>query len=457
MGAETTRPRKRLTGRLVSVVAAVVGSVLLVHSGWNWVAGRRLARTIRTQSAAGVPMALKLVLPEPIPDRRNAAVPLRRAFALIGGDSVSTGAQAVARALLRYHDDALSREPEFALSHLSAERRAALRNLIGHADLAPLFALLEAAAEGLPAQFAVDYQQGAAVLLPHLAPLRRCLRILATRAWTRADAGDMSGALSDLRRCLRLTRGLAHEPVVLAQLSRAACDNRTCGLLRTVTAGTPVDQLDKALLWGLIAALEEVNDPQHAAFARAIDGERIIFGGWLFLSFLAGRGDLDRLEAVGLPRWVRHYARYPSRPLLKDDARVYLERMVACSAAVRAGDASQLQAVFAQKAPMRCPLTRRMMPVLGTAWQAVAIRQVQVQLAEVGLRLALYAQTNGAYPDSIEVLEGVAVPTLCPFGQPLVYQRRGDTYRLYSVGPNGDDDGGIDRLADGRMADCVWQ
>lgn len=63
-------------------------------------------------------------------------------------------------------------------------------------------------------------------------------------------------------------------------------------------------------------------------------------------------------------------------------------------------------------------------------------------------QLALHAwrQAHGAYPPSLEQLvpEILSTVPVDPFtaDQPLCYRRQGDSYRLYSAGPDGDDDGG---------------
>ncbi len=439
------RTKTTRTGRLVTVAAAATAVLLVAHSAWNWVAGRRLAHTIRVQASAGIPMSLADVLPESVPDGRNAAVPLLQAFALLRADGVSTGAAAIGAELLRYHDgDVPTGDAAYALPSLGPDRRAAVGRLIAAPELAPVFVLLEAAAEGAPARFRIDYSQGAGVLLPHLGPLRGCVRLLATRAWVRADRGDVSGALGDLRRCLRLTRGLAYEPVIISQLARASCDGRTCHLLRAIIIGAPVKALDSARIWGLVAALEEVNDPRNEALVRAIDGERIIFGGWLFLSFLDGHGSPEQLEGLGLPKWVRYYAWYPSRPMLKVDARVYLERMAAYRAAALAGDATELRRLATDRPSVSCPLTRMILPALGSAWRAVAARQAVVQMSDLGLRLALYAQATGAYPESLTVLGGVTNAPVSPFGALVVYRREPDSFVLRSPGPDGQGAGGVE-------------
>jgi len=79
---------------------------------------------------------------------------------------------------------------------------------------------------------------------------------------------------------------------------------------------------------------------------------------------------------------------------------------------------------------------------LSTAAEALA----EAQLVRVALLLELYGQEHGEYPEKREGLRitaGGSVP-LDPYdGQPMRYRREGDGYRIWSVGKNLKDDGGV--------------
>lgn len=68
---------------------------------------------------------------------------------------------------------------------------------------------------------------------------------------------------------------------------------------------------------------------------------------------------------------------------------------------------------------------------------------VHQQAARVILAIHSYADEHGHWPDLLDDLEG-HLETLDPFtGKPLVYQRNGDGWMLYSLGVDRDDDGGV--------------
>jgi hypothetical protein len=73
---------------------------------------------------------------------------------------------------------------------------------------------------------------------------------------------------------------------------------------------------------------------------------------------------------------------------------------------------------------------------------------VHHDLATVALALRVYQDEHGAFPASLAELSPGIVPALPPDGfaeAPFHYQRAGKGYVLYSVGPDGKDDGGRDR------------
>ncbi len=79
---------------------------------------------------------------------------------------------------------------------------------------------------------------------------------------------------------------------------------------------------------------------------------------------------------------------------------------------------------------------------------------VQLSLSRTALALAIYRADHGAYPEKLPQLSPKYLPEvprdLFADG-PLRYQRQGSGYLLYSVGINGKDDGGRDRLEEDSL------
>jgi len=430
-------------GRVLSLLAALLAIGLIVHALWNAVEGRRLNRTIRGQTAAGLPMSLRAVLPEPVPDQRNAAVPMAAAFSVIAGQSPGNEETPEAvRRMLYVRLDGAGAGPEGAreVGALSEDEREALAARLAEPDLKSVFQLLTAAAEGVPAQFPVDYEAGLPALTPHHRPLRTAHHLLMLRAWLASEAGEVDAALRDLRTALHLTRGLSKEPLIASHQTRITCDRQTVRVLRQLLDRHPRAGIDTALLWSLTGSLTEARGAGVPGIVRALDGERVIFGGWLFLSLLSRERRGDNLRSLPRTGWTRLYATYFGRPLLKADARAYLLRMEAYRRAAESGNVRALQTLTDNPLPHHYPLTRAIEPTVAALWRSTVLWLTDLQLADVAVRVLIHAQVHSGTPASLGVLEhtrnGVS---LDPLGQPLVYTRTADGFRLFSYGFAGPD------------------
>ena len=80
-------------------------------------------------------------------------------------------------------------------------------------------------AAALPAsRFPLNYdsEEPAAILLPHLAPVKGCVVVLRLRSLAELEAGQSEPALADISLALRLTEKFRSEPFLISQLVRIA-------------------------------------------------------------------------------------------------------------------------------------------------------------------------------------------------------------------------------------------
>ena len=109
-----------------------------------------------------------------------------------------------------------------------------------------------------------------------------------------------------------------------------------------------------------------------------------------------------------------------------------------------------------QKKPKRVPLPEEAVPALPEPPKAAPaqIRRVMEDFDLLSSGLVIYKVETGAYPDSLETLlkptkdypngflpDRKALPK-DPWGRPYRYRRTASGYRLWSLGPNGKDEGG---------------
>jgi type II secretory pathway pseudopilin PulG len=105
-------------------------------------------------------------------------------------------------------------------------------------------------------------------------------------------------------------------------------------------------------------------------------------------------------------------------------------------------------------------------PNFTKAFQKAAYDQTFVNEAQIACALERYRLQNGKYPDTLAVLVPQfisKIPHGLIGGKPMNYYcKGGENFRLYSIGWNESDDGGIPaRTADGKedreKGDWVWQ
>jgi hypothetical protein len=93
-------------------------------------------------------------------------------------------------------------------------------------------------------------------------------------------------------------------------------------------------------------------------------------------------------------------------------------------------------------------LTYLLTPSLAKVFEFQDAAQLRMELEKVSLALAAYRAEHGRWPDKLTELAPAYLPEIPAdrlSGSPLVYRPSGKGYRLYSVGVNKRDDGGVYR------------
>lgn len=74
--------------------------------------------------------------------------------------------------------------------------------------------------------------------------------------------------------------------------------------------------------------------------------------------------------------------------------------------------------------------------------ESFARARAHESMIRTAIRLRLYKLLRGSYPETLDGLHTGPHPDPFSAGSDLRYQRDGDGFSLYSVGPDGRDDGG---------------
>lgn len=323
-----------------------------------------------------------------------------------------------------------------------------------HADLVEEIRRLARLGEPV---YRVDLSEGYEAELPHLAPLRNMARLLSRDAALRVRAGDLEGAMEDYRAIIGLSETLVEEPLIISQLVRIAMTQIMFESMGTVLPPGQVS-FDEAR-----AFVAETADLYHrealaaALLAETTFGFRVMgeyYGGAEPVAF-----DISDSTVANMFLSVLYDASMADIMLTTDqqDYSEFMERLSEAAKAPYYETWRELEAIEADLDDASGLLAPVFVVALTRVPIAQARNEAMLDLVRIGLSLeAQYAET-GSYPDNLNAVArdlGGTVP-VDPFtGESYVYKPDGDTFTLYSVGQNEQDDGGRFNYREG---DIVWR
>jgi hypothetical protein len=323
-----------------------------------------------------------------------------------------------------------------------------------------------------------DKDDPAAILLPHLAALKRCSQVLQLRAIAELQNGEDEKALANAKLFFRLIDSVRTEPILISHLVRVAIFQIT---LQPIYEGLAERKWTDAQLADLDSELAKLDF--LADYKLAMRGEMVFFQGGTFdylrrhpaqlYNYFSNFSDeenhpvLPRLFSCLIPTgWFYQNQLNCARPMVE----FYLpaadvKRQTISPEKIRAGEQTVLEET---KHPNPNNFTERLLlPALSASAKKFSSAQSSVNLARVAIALERHRLVNGNYPDSLDALAAQftdGIPHDVIGGQPLHYRRTDDgQFVLYSVGWNEKDDGGIVGYKEGGSApnfefgDWVWR
>jgi hypothetical protein len=296
------------------------------------------------------------------------------------------------------------------------------------------------------------------MLLPELQSLRQAGRLLAIAARREAADGDAAAAIRDIVRIQRMGRHAASEPILISALVGIALDRIALATLADV-----LPQLRKADL--PVLDMPEVADlvGSTPSLAKHFYGEEA-FGLSVFADLADGRMDVRSLEPV-LASGPAEPAASPLAKLLfaplsslfrsffvTDDIAAYRAIMKRYQALVasppawhdlkKRSEEIEKDLTAANRGLITSLMTPALTSVLRSRVQSIAQHEAAAALvAATRQRLA-----SGSLPATLADLvpDRLAAVPRDPFAvdSPLLVRRTDADWTVYSVGPDGDDDGG---------------
>ena len=502
---------------ILITLAWIVTVVALIYAEENW-RGRRAWNKHRTELAArGEQLELKEFIPAPVPDEQNfAATPFIKDWFVrknwgdsdrdLWGDDYSrvrwpsSGKQKARRQFVNLVGWArgfeLARIGEFDKKsesekspqpedfELPSRSNAAPVVLEGLKSSAPKLEELRNASRRPNARYPVFYDLNNpwGILLPHVAKVKSTCTRLQIKACAELALGQSDKALEDTKMILYMADSVKNEPFLISYLVRNACvqiaiqpiweglaehrwsdaqlqdlQNRlqqydfVADLKRPLDSERAAGILTADLLYRRRYHLSElVEEPSSGSFGGTAANlfARLAPHGWYYLeqrnyarlydAMLAGTFDVQKRRV------------FPKQVNLNDNE---LQRQV--------GGGSLGKSVYGVLHHQL--VAALLLPALSNVPRRAATAQAGTDEAVLACALERYRLANGKFPERLDALVPRFVSQLpkdTVTGEPYKYRLTDNgQFVLYSVGWNGNDDGGVPGkvLFDDRFGDWVWE
>jgi len=332
------------------------------------------------------------------------------------------------RAKLPERGEALSDETAQAIADYLAANEQALE-LVGEAA-------------GIEhSRYPIDLSAGFETSMPYLRGVRDMARLLKIDAVMHAEANEAGQAVESVASIFGVARSLSGEPVIVPQLVRVGCQGNGLSAIERIVNRAELDDMHLGELSRFIAGAEN-----NSGFVRAAAGERCCI-----LEILRDPGKMDP-RVFGSPRIMGVLlSGYKAAGLTHKGAILYLDFAEELLQANKLAEHKRLAAVAALEAKLekasgiQAMMVRLLVPAHGRAVALDLRISARLRAARAGLAIERYRLAGGKLPETL----GELVPTYLdavpkdPFdGQELRFRRLEKGYVVYSVGEDGNDDGG---------------
>ncbi len=437
--------------------------------------------------AKGEPMELSQVIPPPLPPGQNSADVFRKAAALFKADDslLATNSYSGMRMVASGKAMIVWKQPDarddFATNSWEELAAAVAQN-------ADSLRLLHQIVEKPAFDFHMDYSGGVADLNFTnllLAESKRAALRLGTAALCDLHRGDAASAVKDVRAMMAIVKGMKDERLVISELVHIALD-ATWELLQSPI----LTDEELAAIQNDWASLEFVSAEEQALEMERVTGEITLlqwrksnyplmrhFDAWQNLGFADEHETaFDKVKLRTKIFLWRYWWSYPDelealkgyQALLEASRFASTNYCLQCAEQVLEGRLAALVtstndelSLFANpnKADMHTVISASI-TYLSRAFNKVIIAEAAKQLTTTAVALKRYQAKRGDYPSELTRLVPdffSAVPRDPVDGKPLRYRLNSDgTFLLYSIGEDGNDDGGDASPAD-HSTSFQWQ
>lgn len=445
----------------ISLVAMSLHAVMIVPDVAASRAERQVEAILAQLKAEGKPLTEAALVPPPVPDAENAALVYEQTYKR--WQSSAEEQEAVDQALKNW----LCGRP--LGEDIAPEKLAALKPPpVGDSTDARALAVVKRTVERNRDSLALLHKAAGMEKwrssrkpgggnMPWVPNSRPNARRLALEAMVRADEGDADGALRAAMTAVDLSNFLGEPSFITALIRMIMCRVGVEATERVLFDSTPSPDACRATEAVLAKA------DLRTAMVRGLEGERA----WVVELFEKVRNSTNPLEQLvailrtgeatsSSERSRGRLVRFLAWRTAADELYfltymdLWIRQMQTPTFEQDPGLSARLDHLQPPDKPGRAyeiwhVLLFIVFPRLINTNQRVGEEETAVALTRVALLLKAYRGERGAYPESLNDLEGYLgkeLPLDPCSGKPLHYQREGSGFTLYSVGLDGVDDGG---------------
>ena len=407
--------RRHWFRRTVKASAGIVAAAAIAHAVALTCLEYQVSAAMADLRARGEPLAIRSACaPLRVHCRENAATLYMAAAALIADDLPY-------RPVPPKDDEALDRARTAV-----ARDRLALR-LVAEATQRPR------------CQFDVNWEAGSMALLDHYSVMSLLTRMVSCAAVVAAREQRLDEAYDYVLAGLRVSNHVGTEPIPDSQLASHAMDGTVARAAAFVFVhGAPGPAVQQALLEAL------VDRDFRGDFVRSLKGHRALGLHFLSQECYTREGQYRICHDCG--RIGRLYGAWLTRAILRrvnqlNYLRVMERAIQNGTQPVRYGCP---EAMERESLPWHCFVAKWLVPGPWLkVWRDRAL--ARRGLLQTAMGLEVHRAEHGRYPETLGELRSDtkwAVPADVFSGKDFVYQRKGSTFLLYSLGPDLDDDRG---------------
>jgi len=431
--------------RILTGIAIVLVVMSLAYAIAVSVSAGKLHRVHAALREAGRPMHAYEVIPEDVPDTENAAPLYESAILLLESQPAED------ENLLEHLSNLSAKLKD---NSIESDERAELETLLGQDIVNEAISIVERGSHRSSCLFDRDYEAGMSILMPRLKELRDISRIIGAKAYFQAEAGHADVAWGLVITQLRVADALRNEPLLIGQLVRLASISLSCDTIQRVRELAPPSRQQTLDVESMLMSFDDITP-----MVLAIDGERLLFGEWLFA---LPKDELRKvvIDELGSPRSL--FCVLTSKPIFLTDHAAYTQLMGDYAQSIQRPYSLDEIKALDERVEIACerrthPITGCITPAVGRVIMLQTEMMARTRIARVGLALLRYKQASDGFPDTLDPLKLQDIDD--PFSDSsLIYRTQTDGFVLYSVGKNQKDNGGVAKES-GKddEYDLVWR